>query len=177
MTTGLESTMQGLLYAIQMEIDGKEFYLRASLESENEVGKKLLESLAVQEDNHRKKFQQIFENLRESRRWPLVTFKNNQAKVLSTIFAEETARLKSKVRPEFSEIDTVREAMLMEDKSYDLYTQRYELSTNIDERQFYEKIAAEEREHKLILLDYFEFINDPVSWYVKAERHSLDGGV
>jgi rubrerythrin len=177
MTTGLESIMQGLLYAIQMEIDGKEFYLKASLESENEVGKKLLESLAVQEDNHRKKFQQIFENLRESRRWPLVTFKNNQAKVLSTIFAEETARLKSKVRPEFSEIDIVREAMLMEDKSYDLYTQRYAQAADSDERQFYEKIAAEEREHKLILLDYFEFINDPVSWYVKAERHSLDGGV
>jgi len=65
--------------------------------------KKLLESLAVQEDNHRKKFQQIFENLRESRRWPLVTFKNNATTVLRTIFSEETARLKTRVRPEFSE--------------------------------------------------------------------------
>ena len=176
MTTGVEKTMDGLLYAIRMEIDGKEFYLKASLESENEVGKKLLESLAVQEDNHRKKFQQIFENLRESRRWPLVTFKNNATTVLRTIFSEETARLKTRVRPEFSEVETVREAMLMEDKSYDLYRQRYEQAADIDERQFYEKIAAEEREHKLILLDYFEFINDPVSWYVKAERHSLDDG-
>ena len=96
--------------------------------------------------------------------------------MLRTIFSEETARLKTRVRPEFSEVETVREAMLMEDKSYDLYRQRYEQAADIDERQFYEKIAAEEREHKLILLDYFEFINDPVSWYVKAERHSLDGG-
>jgi rubrerythrin len=176
MTTGLDKTMQGLLYAINMEIDGKEFYLKASLESENEVGKKLLESLAVQEDNHRKKFQQIFENLRESRRWPLVTFKSNSGTVLRTIFAEETAKLKTKVWAESSEIAAVREAMEMEDKSYDLYRERYEKSDNIDERVFYEKIAAEEREHKLILLNYYEFINDPVSWYVKAERHSLDGG-
>ena len=45
MTTGQEKTTQALKYAIQMEIDGKEFYLKASRESGNELGKKLLESL------------------------------------------------------------------------------------------------------------------------------------
>ena len=60
MTTGQEKTTQALQYAIQMEIDGKVFYLKASRESGNELGKKLLESFAEQEDYHRRKFEQIY---------------------------------------------------------------------------------------------------------------------
>jgi len=41
---------------------------------------------------------------------------------------------------------------------------------------FYEKIAGEERGHKLVLLDYYEYMKDPGGWYVKAEHTSLDGG-
>ena len=44
------------------------------------------------------------------------------------------------------------------------------------EKDFYEKIAGEERGHKLILLDYYEYMKDPGGWYVKAEHTSLDGG-
>ncbi|MBE9482265.1 MAG: hypothetical protein IMY88_01140, partial [Chloroflexi bacterium] len=42
-----DRTVQALQVAIKMEIDGKEFYLKASRESSNELGKKLLESLAA----------------------------------------------------------------------------------------------------------------------------------
>ncbi|MCK5576747.1 MAG: hypothetical protein KAI14_00375, partial [Dehalococcoidales bacterium] len=47
--------IQALKIAIQMEIDGKAYYLKASQESSNELGKKLLESLATEEDTHRQK--------------------------------------------------------------------------------------------------------------------------
>ena len=48
-----ENTLEGLRVAVQMEVDGKEFYLKASRESSNEMGRKLLESLSVEEDQHR----------------------------------------------------------------------------------------------------------------------------
>ncbi|GAI26187.1 unnamed protein product, partial [marine sediment metagenome] len=41
---------------------------------------------------------------------------------------------------------------------------------------FYETLAAEEREHHLILLDYYEYLKDPAGWFVKKEHPSLDGG-
>ena len=44
------------------------------------------------------------------------------------------------------------------------------------ERDFYETLAAEEREHYLILLDYYEYLKDPAGWFVKGEHPSLDGG-
>ena len=48
-----DKTLGALQTAIQMEIDGKEFYLKASRASNNELGKKLLRSLASEEDIHR----------------------------------------------------------------------------------------------------------------------------
>ena len=123
MTTGQEKTTQALKYAIQMEIDGKDFYLKASRESGNELGKKLLESLAQQEDYHRQKFEQIYETIRKSRNWPVVDFKPDGGKTLRTIFAEETNNPTTKIKVAQTELDAVQKAMQMEDKSYDLYHQ------------------------------------------------------
>ncbi len=59
MVTEQDKTLKALQIAIQMEIDGKEYYLKAGQESSNELGKKLLESLASEEDTHRQKFEEI----------------------------------------------------------------------------------------------------------------------
>ncbi len=173
--TEQEKTVKALKYAIQMEIDGKVFYLKASSESTNELGKKLLASLAVQEDYHRQKFEQIFENLRKSRNWPVTDFTLDGGKTLRTIFAVETNKTAPDIKVAQSEIDAVLKAMQMEDKSYDFYHDRSEQVGPGAEKDFFETIAAEEREHKLVLLDYFEFLKDPAAWYVKAEHPSLDG--
>ncbi|MGP8080398.1 MAG: ferritin family protein [Dehalococcoidales bacterium] len=175
MTTGQEKTTQALKYCIQMEIDGKEFYLKACRESSNELGKKLLKSLAQQEDFHRRKFEQIFEDIRKSRSWPVVNFKPDAGQVLKTIFAEAASGTASQTKAADTELEAVEKAMQMEDRSYDLYHQRYGEAAKGVERDFYETIAAEERGHKLILLDYYEYLKDPAAWYVKAEHHSLDG--
>ena len=92
MTTGQEKTTQALKYCIQMEIDGKEFYLKACKDSTSELGKKLLASLAQQEDFHRQKFEEIFAKIGKSNKWPAVIFQPDAGKVLKTIFAEATAR-------------------------------------------------------------------------------------
>ena len=174
--TEQEKTSQALKYCIQMEIDGKEYYLKACRNSSNELGKKLLESLSQQEDYHRQKFEQIFENIGKTRKWPAVDFKPDGGKTLRTIFAVEINKPAAAVKMAQTELDAVQKAMQMEDKSYDVYHQRSEQASPGAEKEFYETIADEEREHKLVLLDYYEFMHDPAAWYVKAEHTSLDGG-
>ena len=176
MATEREKTIRALKYAIQMEIDGKVLYFKASHESGNELGKKLMESLAGQEDFHRQKFEQIYENIRKSREWPVVDFKPDAGHSLRTIFAEEIDKTESTIAASQTELDDVQRAMELEDKSYDLYRQRYQQSAKGAEKDFYETITAEERQHKLVLLDYYEYLHDPAAWFVKAEHHSLDGG-
>ena len=71
MVTEQDKTLEALQIAAQMEIDGKEYYLKASQESSNELGKKLLQSLAAEEDIHRQKFEGIYNAIRNKKAWPV----------------------------------------------------------------------------------------------------------
>lgn len=175
MPTEQDKTIDALKYAIQMEIDGKAFYLKSSQESGNELGRKLLESLAQAEDYHRKTFEQIFTTFSNKQGWPMVDFKVDGGRTMRTIFAKEIAKKPPQIKPAKSELDAVQKAQEMEAKSYDFYHARSEQAESAVEREFFEMVAAEEREHQLVLNDYSEFLRNPAGWFVKTEKPSLDG--
>ena len=65
--TDQTKTLQALQMAVNIEIEGKAFYLKASKESTSDLGKKLLAKLANEEDRHKRTFESIYEALRLSR--------------------------------------------------------------------------------------------------------------
>ena len=176
MVTEQDKTLKALQTAIQMEIDGKEYYLKASRESGNELGKKLLQSLAAEEDLHRQKFEQIYDAIRSKKAWPKTDFQPDGGKGLRTIFSRETNKIGSKIKSLATELGAVQEAMAMENKTYDFYKNQGKNAVYRGERDFYEALAAQEREHHRVLLDYYEYLKDPAAWFVKEEHPSLDGG-
>jgi len=106
--TGQEKTTKVLKYAIQMEIDGKALYLKVSRES---GGKRLMESLAEQEDFHLQKFEQIFENILKSRQWPVVDFISDAGQSLRTNFAKEIEKTEPRITVTQTELDDVQRAI------------------------------------------------------------------
>jgi len=176
MVTEQDKTLDALQIAIQMEIDGKEYYLKASQESSNELGKKLLQSLATEEDIHRQKFEEIYDAIRSKKAWPMTDFLPDGGKRLRTIFVRATEEMGSSIKSLATELDVVQTAMDMENKTHDFYKIQVGNATYDAERDFYETLAAEEREHHLILLDYYEYLKDPAGWFVRKEHPSLDGG-
>jgi rubrerythrin len=176
METEQGKTLEGLKIAVQMEIDGKEYYLKASQESSNDLGKKLLQSLANEEDIHRQKFEEIYDAIQNKRAWPVTDFRPDGGKRLRTIVAMATEEMDSNIETPTTELDAVKIAMDMENKTYDYYKNQSQIATYDTERDFYEALAAEEREHYLVLLDYHEYLKDPAGWFVKKEHPSLDGG-
>ena len=175
METEQAKTLKALQIAIQMEIDGKEYYLKASRESSNELGKKLLQSLAAEEDVHRQKFEEIYDAISSKKAWPKTDFQPDGGKRLRTIFAKVTGEIGSNIKAATTELDAVQTAMDMENKTYDFYTNQSKETTYGAERDFYQTLAAEEREHHSVLLDYYEYLKDPAGWFVKKEHPSLDG--
>lgn len=176
MPTEQERTLEGLQMAIQMETDGKQFYLKASQESSNELGTKLLKSLAAEEDIHRLKFEEIYEIVRSKKSWPKVDYQSDGGNELRTIFAQATEKIGTSIKISTTELEAVKTAMAMESKTYDFYKTQSK-NTNYDtERDFYEALAAQERQHHLILLDYYEYLKDPAAWFVGKEHSLLDGG-
>ena len=176
MQTEQDKTLEALQIAIQMEIDGKEYYLKASQESTNELGKKLLESLAIEEDTHRQKFEEIYNAIRNKKAWPVTDFQPDGGKRLRTIFAQAIEEIGSDIKALATELDTIQTAMDLENKTYDFYKSQGENAAYDAERDFYQTLAGEEREHHLVLLDYYEYLKDPAGWSVKREHPSLNGG-
>jgi rubrerythrin len=160
---------------VRMEIDGKEFYLKASHKSGNKLGKELFQQLANEEDVHRKRFEEIYEALKSGQGWPDVEPPSEKGKKLRSLFSEATRALGRKVKVAESELEAVKVALDMEQKSYDLYHSRSKESTLPVEKRFYEALAGEERGHHLALTDSLEYLSNPAGFFTKSEHWSLDG--
>ena len=176
MTLEQAKTMKALEKGIKMEIDGKEFYLKASEQTGNALGKKLLQSLAAEEDIHRKVFEEIYENMRDKKGWPRKEFKTNGGTALRTVFANAIDTLDPVIKAIPEEIDAVKTAMDMENETYDFYKEQANKAEYDAEKRFYEALAVQEEEHHRLLLDYYEFLKNPAAYFVQKEHHSLDGG-
>lgn len=176
MTEEQDKTIGALQTAIQMEIDGKEFYLKASQSSGNPLGKKLLQTLAAEEDSHRQKFEGIFDSLRKKKAWPKIDYQPDGGRGLRTVFARALETMDNTVKSIPTELKAIQTAMDMENKTYDFYKNRSKSAAFAAEKAFYEAVAAQESEHHRVLLDYYEFLKDPAAWYVQKEHPSLDGG-
>ena len=175
MATEQDKTLEALQIAVQMEIDGKEYYQKASQGSGNQLGKNLFLSLAAEEDVHRQKFEEIYKAIQNKAAWPQTDFKPDKGRRLRNIFAEATEKMGSDIKAAGTELDAIQTAMEMENRSYDLYNSRSQAAAFDAERDFYQTLAAEEKEHHIILLDYYEYLKDPAAWFVKQEHPSLDG--
>jgi len=170
-----DKTAAALKLAIQMEIDGKEYYLKASQESGNELGRKLLASLAEEEDMHRQKFIEIYIAISDKKAWPKVKFKPDEGKALNTVFAQAVNNVGSKAKPVDTELEALQTAMGMENKTYDFYTARANDASYEAEKKFYQALASQEKTHHQVLLDYYEYLEDPAAYFVEKERPSLEG--
>ena len=169
-------TTEALQFAIQMEIDGKEFYQKASKESDNKLGKELFDWLSNEEDKHRERFEEIYKAIKNKKAWPEIDIKHKGTKQMNTIFAKALKADKPNVKEPSGELNAIAKAMDMENKTHDFYKSQGEKARYDAEKKFYETLAAEERGHHLALVDYREYLVDPASWFRKAEHHSLDGG-
>ena len=100
-----DKTLKALEAAIQMEIDGKEFYLKASQASNNELGKNLLAKLAGEEDIHRQVFEDIYKKISTEKEWPDQELSSDGIAGLKTIFSMDTENMEKDVKSMPEEID------------------------------------------------------------------------
>ena len=165
--------LAALQTAIQMEIDGKKCYLQLASTGADAAGCKLFAALAEEEDIHLKKFEQIFRALDAGHTWPQVTLGDSQAATSVGIFTQTPGGNKGSTS---SELKSIQKAMAMENKTLAYYLEQAGKAAYPLEKQFYQAVAAQERVHHALLLDYFEFLKDPAQWFTMKEHQSLDGG-
>ncbi len=176
MATEEDKTLQAVQTAIKMEIDGKEYYIKAGRESGNGLGRQLLQKLAAEEDIHRRKFEQIYDAIRQKKGWPVVTLETDKGQTPRTVFEQAVKKLGSQVKFLASELGAVQKAMEMENKTYDFYKKQAGAANHAAERDFYGALMVQERGHHQVLMDYYDYLKDPAGYFVRTEHPSLDGG-
>jgi len=169
-------TLEAIKFAIQMEIDGKEYYQKASRQSDNKVGRELFEWLAAEEDKHRRIFGGIYNAIRKQKAWPEVRMQPRQAAILDTVFSKEMKAAVPTVKAANAELDSIAKAMEMENRTREFYNNQHQKAAYDAEKKLYSALTAEEEGHYLALVDYREYLIDPAGYFRKAEHHSLDGG-
>jgi rubrerythrin len=169
-------TIEVLQLSVRMEVDGKQFYQKASRKSSNKLAKELFHQLANEEDVHRKKFEEIYRVLKRGQNWPDLEPPLEKGRKIKSLFAEATKALGSKFRVAESELEAIKAATDMEVRSYNLYHSRSQQTTLPVEKHFYEALAGEERGHQLALIGSYEYLSDPTGWFTQKEHWSLDGG-
>ena len=167
--------IEALKFAIQMELDGKDFYQKSEKSSSTKLGKDLFQWLAGEEDKHRQRFEHIYEAIKKSETWPDVEIQPAKSDKLKTIFSSAKATGIPQTDEQSAELKAIGKAMEMENKSQEFYKEQGAGATYSPVRKFFDALAAEEHGHYLALVDYREYLVDPAGWFRKAEHHSLDG--
>jgi rubrerythrin len=167
--------IEAVKYAIQMEVDGKQFYALSVKESSGQVGKELFDWLAQQEDRHRQKFEEIYKFIAEKKGWPAVPINPGGNPRFSTIFGEALRAAGTTFKSQKGDLASADKAVEMEIKSRDYYADRAAKAVSVDEKKFFSAISAEEQGHYLALIDYKEYLTDPTGFFTRTEHHSLDG--
>lgn len=176
MTQEQEATIAGLKIALQMEKDGKEFYLKASQAAGNELGSNLLKKLAAEEDIHQEIFKKIYKAIKDKKQWPDKAFTPDGGASLKTVFATAMENMHKDYKASPDESEAAKTGMDMENKTLSFYRERSKKASQETEKQFYESLAGQEFEHARALQDYYEFLTDPAGYFVKTEHTSVDGG-
>jgi rubrerythrin len=171
-----EATLSGLQTAIQMEIDGKQFYLKAGKASQNEPGAKLFMTLAAEEDIHLQVFTDIYSKIKDNKQWSIGKISTHGSQKLQTVFKTALETFGQGYTPAKVELDAVKTGMNMENKTLDFYRNRSAKAAFNTEKQLYDSIAMQESEHFRLLQDYYEFLTNPADYFNKKEHLSVDGG-
>jgi len=159
MNVEMSQDLVALRMAIQTEIDGYEFYVRAADQSHHPRTKALFQSVAEDEIAHRKWLEAQETSLREEGRW-LAEQARPEKKTLAIskglpIFSEEHIL---DITEHTSELTALRTAVLIEQDAVNFYQRAAEQTGDPTGKEMYRFLAGFEREHRRVLEEEYNFL-------------------
>jgi len=167
-----KAKMEALSRAMELEIDGRKFYLEAAGKSQNEVGKKMFHYLADQELHHQSRIKEIYERLERGQEWPKGVLSIPPQVPYESIFSQAA---QTTIKGAEGDKQAIELALKMEDQSYSYYDELSKKAAGLFERRFFAALCFEERGHYLMLLDSLDYLSDPAGWYSRHEHQQLEG--
>ena len=165
--------------AMELEDDGRQYYLQAVDRAQNPLAKSTFQWLAEQEQQHKQYFLAYYQVMEEQHDWPSMSqievSAHDARQEAASIFQQALAQIEEGV-PEDVELSGLYSgAMQLERKSIDLYRTHAEQATDHNAREFYAFLTEEERGHLNLLATTLEYLDHPESWYMAQEQWIVEG--
>ncbi|MEW6714163.1 MAG: ferritin family protein [Nitrospirota bacterium] len=162
--------MNAIEIAIKMETDAISFYTEAARKTKYPAGKKMFETITVDEKRHLEMVTKLLKGL-DVQIQDVHPMKN-----IRTVFEKMKDEMMQKVEATSDELEAFKIAMQMEKEGLDFYrTLMLEAKTE-KERLLFEKLAGEEQQHYDIFSNTYNFLNDTGNWFMWDEYSIVDGG-
>ena len=154
--------MNGLQFAILLEYEGRDYYLKQAELSKDEGLKVVFRALADEEVNHAKILESKLKGLPYELKDSTALTGAQKIFKLGKAFKVETTDVPA-------QLDAYREALKNEQKSIDLYTKKYNKATDSEEKKVFDYLIKQEKEHYDLFDGLIELVNRANEWVEDAE--------
>lgn len=169
-----EYMVKALKDAVQMELEGRQFYLEAAKKVKSAGVRQIMEYLAESEKYHIERFTEIYRSLQKDPAWTenLAAFNppHHQPYVCVMAMAKEDQGTGGD-----DDLQALKTGIKMEECAIDYYTRLARETNNPLARRFFMSIAHEERGHYLTLMDMHNYLSDPADWFYVTQMGHVDG--
>lgn len=172
-----EELMEVLKTSIEMEEDGREFYIKAAKKSTVELTKRVFEALADDEIRHISAIKGYCETMTKKNATPQLCTVMPQHKDIKRriIFGKSESELLKRVSPAADELEAYKIAMEMENNGYKFYKKTLDSIRDSNAKDLYKFLLSEEEEHFELISSTYEYLKNPAAWFTEEERPIVEG--
>jgi rubrerythrin len=170
-----EERLKAIDLALNNEMREHQFYLKHAERTRNHIGKAVFKRIADDELEHYKRLQELHKKWVKQERWPETVPLKVKDTVVKDVLLDAIRAVEKKPETDSDDLVAIRTAIDFEEKGVAYYENLRNMVSDPKEKQFFFLLSQIEKEHALSLRDAEEYLTDPESWFLKKERHSLDG--
>ena len=157
--------------AVQLERDGREFYLKVATQASNQLAGRMFESLADDELRHIEWLEDLSPGVEDAR-----AANESLYRRLMGIFADAPTEMRDGAALAADDVEAIDVAIGVEDKSVAAYAEWGEKGPTAAIRKLGEVVAGRERFHRQLLENAKEYLQHPGDWFMQEERWNFEGG-
>jgi rubrerythrin len=167
--------LNALEVALNNEKREREFYLKNARRTKNSLGKAMFKQIGDDELEHYERLKQLHEKWEKKEKWPATVPLRVKDTVVKDILLDFVKKVDQTAKGDANDFEAVKTALDFEAKGAKFYAELRDSVSDPKEKEFFDLLSKLENEHYLSLKDTEEYFIDPISWFRKAEHHTLDG--
>jgi len=161
--------MNAIEIARKMETDAIRFYTEAAGKTQYPVGKKMFETVVVDEKRHLAIVNKLLQGL-EIHMEDVQPINN-----IKTVFETMKDKMMEKVQATADELEAFKIAMQMEKEGIDFYRKLLTEAKTEKEKTLFQKLIREEEQHFAIFENTYNFLMDTGNWFMWDEHSIVEG--